>query len=333
MKYVKNIGITLGIPVGVYLLFWLLCSITGNTIFASTSNFLNIVYMTVYSALVALAMHVNLTAGRLDFSIGATMILAIILGGNIAKEFGMGAAGMLIITVVIGTVIGFVSGMAYVLLRIPPMVVSLGLAMGYEAIGFMFNGSKGVKLIGRSSMLIFSKFPNNIIIIAVVLVVLILLFEHTNFGYNRKALERGQKISGDSGIKEKKNAVACYMLAGALLGIAGCVYISKYGTVTPETGLSSSSFFITAFLPFFIGEAIGKYSFPPLAVFIGAFVQSCITSGLANMNAGYSVQTIINGIVVMIFLIYSANGDKLVEARMLRDTLEKIRREHGIDEG
>jgi ribose/xylose/arabinose/galactoside ABC-type transport system permease subunit len=37
----------------------------------------------------------------------------------------------------------------------------------------------------------------------------------------------GQKIATDLGINEKTNAVICYVIAGVLLGIAGCVYISK----------------------------------------------------------------------------------------------------------
>jgi ribose transport system permease protein len=253
------------------------------------------------------------------------MVLAIIVGGNIAKEHSMGAWGMLAITVLIAAIIGLVSGLVYVLLGLPPMVVSLGLAMIYEALGFMYNRAKGVKLMGKSDMLIFSKLPWAGVIIVIVLAVLVIVWDYTKFGYNRKALASGQKIATDVGINEKKNAVICYVISGILLGIAGCVYISKYGTVSPETGLSSSSYFMTAFLPMFIGGAISKYSSHPIAVFIGAVTQAFITSGLSWMGCSSSIMTVLNGVIVMAFLIYTSNSYLLVEQKMFHEKLEKAK--------
>ena len=324
-KIGKNIVMSLMIPVIVYLFFMILCNATGHQGFGVGADLQTILYTSVYSGLIALAMSMNLTSGRFDFSVGATIVLAIILGGNIAKEHHMGALGLLLITLLIGAIIGLVSGLVYVLLGLPPMVVSLGLAMVYEAIGFIFNKAKGVKLIGKTDMLVYSKLPWALVLIVVVLVVLVILWDYTKFGYNRKALATGQKIATDVGINEKKNAVICYVIAGALLGLAGCVFISKYGTVSPETGLSSSSYFMTAFLPMFIGGAIAKYSSHPIAVFIGAITQAFITSGLSWMGCSSSIMTVLNGVIVMVFLIYTSNSHLLVEQKLFHEKLEKAK--------
>lgn len=98
--------------------------------------------------------------------------------------------------------------------------------------------------------------PGALILIVIVLVIMVFLWDHSKFGHNRAALAKGQKIATDVGINEKKNALICYIIAGGLLGLAGVVYISKFGSVSPETGLGSSTYFMTAFLPFFIGGAI-----------------------------------------------------------------------------
>ncbi|MCC8151936.1 MAG: hypothetical protein LIO96_10910 [Lachnospiraceae bacterium] len=324
-KIGKNIVMSLMIPVIVYLFFFIICNATGNAGFGVGTDLQTILYTSVYSGLIALAMSINLTSGRFDFSIGSTIVLSIILGGNIAKEHDMGAMGLLVITLLIGAVIGLASGLVYVTLSLPPMVVSLGLAMIYEALGFMYNKAKGVKLVGKSNMLVFSKMPGALILIAVVLVVMVIIWDHTKFGYNRKSLASGQKISTDVGIDEKKNAVICYVIAGALLGIAACVYISKYGTVSPETGLSSSSYFMTAFLPMFIGGAIAKYSSQPIGIFIGAVSQAFLTSGLTWLGFSSSMMTVINGLVVMVFLIYTSNSYLLVEQKMFHEKLEKAK--------
>jgi len=321
-KIIKNTVFTIMIPVIVFVLFYLICMATGHTDFGSKADFQYILYTSVYSGLFALALALNVTSGRFDFSLGATMLLSIILGGNIAKDYHLGAVGLLLVVLIIGTIIGLVSGLVYVTLGLPPMVASLGLAIVYEAIAFMFNRAKGVKLVGKSSMLIFAKMPGALIVIAVVLIVMVILWDHSRFGANRAALASGQKISTDVGINEKRNAIACYALAGALLGIAGVVYISKFGSVSPETGLGSSTYFMTAFLPFFIGGAIAKYSSLPIGVYMGAITQAILVCGLAKVGASSSLQTVINGIVVMAFLIYTSNSYKFVESKMFKEKLE-----------
>ncbi len=321
-KIGKNLVMTLVLPVLVYLFFFILCNATGRTGFGVGADLTTIIYNAVFAGLVAQAMAINLTTGRFDYAIGAELVLACILGGNLANKAGLGPAGLLLFIVGIAVVVGAVSGLVYVTLRLPPMVVSLGLAMIYEALGFIYNKAKGVKLIG-SPMLIFSRTANSLILTLVVLVVLVIVYDYTKIGYNRRALQGGQKIAVDVGINEKRNAVSCYVIAGAMMGLAGCVYLSRNGVVAPETGLSSSSYFMSAFLPMFIGGIFGKYSSYPIAIFMGAVVQATITAGLQKLGASSSIQTVINGLIVCAFLIYSSNSYKLVEAQLFKEKLAK----------
>ncbi len=317
----QRILYTLMLPVIAYVFFLLLSLITGKGLFLLG---VSTIYNSVYVGLIALAMSMNLTSGRFDFATGATLVLAAIVGGNISLQIGAGPLGFLIITIVCGAVIGLVSGLVYILLGLPPMVVSLGLAMLYEAVGGLVFGGIGITLSGKS-MLVYAKSPWNIILIVVVLAILILLWDFSKFGYDRSSLASGQKISTDVGVNEKKNAVICYILAGALLGCAACVFLSKWGTLDPETKLASSSYFMNAFLPMFIGGAIGKYSSHPFGVFIGAVTQSIITAGLVALGVSNSIITVINGVIVMLFLIYTSNSYKLVESRMFKEKLEKAK--------
>lgn len=335
-KICKNVIMTVMIPVITFVVFFILCAVMGKDTFGSAADWQYILYTSVYSGLFALALAMNVTSGRFDFSLGATMLLAIIIGGNIAKNAGMGAVGLLLVTLLIGLAIGAVSGLVYVTLGLPPMVSSLGLAIVYEAIAFMTNKAKGVSLVGKSDMLVFAKMPGALILIIVILVIMVILWDRSKFGYDRAALASGQKISTDVGINEKKNAVICYIIAGGLLALAGVVYISKFGSVSPETGLGSSTYFMTAFLPLFIGGAIAKYSSQPIAIYMGAIAQAILVCGLSKVGASSSVQTVINGVVVMAFLIYSSNSYKLVEARMFKEKLEKShknREERALQKG
>ena len=321
-KLGKNIGMTLVLPAVVYVFFMILCSATGHPGFGVGKDLTTIIYNAVFAGLVAQAMAINVTTGRFDFAIGANLVLSSIVGGNIAMKLGWGPMGLLLCVVLIATAVGLVSGLVYVLLKLPPMVVSVGLAMIYEALGFLYNNAKGVKMIGNP-MLVFARTGNSLILTAVVLVLLVIIYDYTKIGYNRRALQGGQKIAVDVGIRETNNAVYCYVIAGMMMGLAGCVYLSKNGVIAPETGLGSSSYFMSAFLPMFIGGIFGKYSSYPVAIFMGAVVQAIITSGLQKLGVSNSVQTVLNGAIVCGFLIYSSNSYKFVEAQMFKEKLAK----------
>lgn len=319
-RILKNIGMTLAIPVITYLFFLITCNLFGSRGFGVGSDFMTIVYTTLYTGMIALAMSYNLTCGRFDFSVGATILLAAIIGGNIVKENKLGPLALLVIIVLIAALCGLVSGIAYAALKIPPMVVSIGITMIYEAIALLFNRSKGVKMIGNSA-LVFSRLPYSILVVGIAVLLLIFLFNFTSFGYEWRMLRSGQKIAVDIGINEKRNAVLCYVIAGVLLGIAACMYLSKYGTVAPEVGLSSSSFFMSAFLPLFIGGAIEKYSDKNIGVLMGALTQAIITSGFGKLGFGSSLQTVLNGVIVMAFLVYTSNSYKLVIRKLHKEKL------------
>lgn len=319
-RILKNIGMTLAIPVITYVFFLIACNLFGSDGFGVGSDFMTIVYTTLYTGMIALAMSYNLTCGRFDFSVGATILLAAIVGGNIVKENKLGPLALLVIVILIAALCGLISGIAYAALKIPPMVVSIGITMIYEAVALLFNRSKGVKMIGNSA-LVFSRPPYSILVVGIAVLLLIFLFNFTSFGYEWRMLRSGQKIAVEIGINEKRNAVLCYVIAGLLLGIAACMYLSKYGTVAPEVGLSSSSFFMSAFLPLFIGGAIEKYSDKNIGVLMGAFTQAVITSGFGKLGFSSSLQTVLNGVIVMAFLVYTSNSYKLVIRKLHKEKL------------
>jgi ribose transport system permease protein len=306
-----NILVTLGVPALVYLVLKGICAAAGHPGFGGAPELKMLVYNTVYYGLIALAVSYNLTSGRFDFSVGSVLILSVIVGGTLTDKWGGGPAGMLAMIVVTGCVLGALSGLVYVWLRLPAMVVSLGVAMIYEAIAYALNEGKGIRLIGRTDLLIYARPLYSLIVLAIALVVLIYLLNFTKFGYNTNSLRTGQKNTVDVGVNEKRNAVACYVIAGALMAAAGVLYFSRFGIVAPKTGLSSSTFLMDAFLPMFIGVALAKYSDKNIGTIVGAFIQAAIYQTFITLGFSISIQNVLNGVVVLLFLVYASNYYKI----------------------
>lgn len=320
LKFLKNFLITIAPPVLVYLFFFLLTRLVNPASgFGVGDDLRTILYNMVYSGFIALAVSYNLTSGRFDFSVGSVLILSLIAGGNFAKEMAFGPVGLVLSVVAVGLVCGLVSGLIYITLKLPPMVTSLGVAMIFEAIGFSLNNANGVKMLGRFDVLIWAQPKYSFLLLGVVLVILIYLLNFTKFGYNCRSLQTGQKNAVEVGVNEKANAVLCYIIAGGLMACAGVLYLSQYGYIAPQTGLASSSFIMSAFLPMFIGQALAPYSDRNIGTIVGAFCQACLSSGLVALGCSSSMKTVMDGVVVLLFLVYTSNSYKFALHRAWRE--------------
>lgn len=320
MRFLKNFLITIAAPVLVYLFFFLLTrAVNPGSSFGVGDDLRTILYNMVYSGFIALAVSYNLTSGRFDFSVGSVLILSLIAGGNFAKNMDFGPVMLVVSVVVVGMACGLVSGLIYIALRLPPMVTSLGIAMIFEAIGFSINKANGVKMLAQFDVLIWAQPKYSFLLLGVVLVVLIYLLNFTKFGYSCRSLQTGQKNAVEVGVNEKRNAVACYVIAGALMACAGVLYLSQYGYIAPQTGLSSSSFIMSAFLPMFIGQALAKYSDRNIGTVVGAFCQACLSSGLVALGLSSSMKTVMDGVVVLLFLVYTSNSYKFALRKAWRE--------------
>lgn len=322
-KTLKNIFMMVIIPIVVYLIFYILCRIKGISGFGVGTDLVVIFRNTIYTGFIALAVSYNLTSGRFDFSVGATLILATVLGGMISLQLGLGPIMMLVLSLIFGGIIGFISGLIYTVLKLPPMVVSIGLAMIYEAVAFLVSGGSGVKLLGKDNLLIWANGPYIYILCIVLVAILAIILNFTKFGYDTRSLASGQEIATNIGINENKNAIICYIIAGVCLAAAGVINMCVLGTVTPKLGLSSASYIQNAFLPMFIGNLLAKYFDRNTGVVIGALTQSIIFAGIGKLGVPSAWQSVVSGIVVLAFFAYSFNQYKIVEYKLFKIKKEK----------
>lgn len=323
MRIKKLFTNTLGmisLPVITYVFFFIVCRLAGSTTFGVGTDLSTILVTTIYTGFIALAVSYNLTSGRFDFSVGSVLILSNVIGFKIALALDCGPVMLVIVTVLAGMLLGAVSGIIYIVLKLPPMVCSLGVAMLYEAVAFIITNGSGVKLIGRNDLLVFAKAPGVYILLAIAIVILFILLNYTVFGYHCRSLQTGQEISVNVGIDEKKNSLACYIIAGALMAAAGLIHTSRLGTVTPDTGLGTSSYIMNAFLPMFIGTFLAKFGDRNIGIIMGAFVQAMITSafGTGKLDFSSNLQTVLNSIIILLFMFVTNNSYMLEEMKIIK---------------
>ena len=230
-------------------------------------------------------------------------VLSSVLSAKLSYALLGGGSGsavlMLLLCVVVGAVLGLLSGLLYVTLRIPPIITSLGVTLIYEGLTFTVTEGKYVNTeVRNASMSAFSgTWIWSALVIVLVLALVWFLFDRTKFGYDYKALQNGQKVAVNTGIREVPNALVCYGICGALMGIVG--FLSAVRSSTINGGA----------LPMFIGGYIGRFSNDKLGYLIAALCMSLLNTTFAAFSneISASMQSIINALLLVIFLIYLSN--------------------------
>lgn len=299
------------IPVVTLLIMLALCAGNGVALFATEGNWIAFFRSVASVMLTTFALSINLNSGRFDFSIGSVSLLSSVISSQICIEMGMNTACMLVISLVMGIALGVLSGFVYVLIKLPPIIMSLGIALFYEGMAFSITDGYGVSFVANTELTSFPGIFNYTLVIFIGLAVIILLFDYTKFGYDYKALMSGQKVAVNTGINEVKNAVACYAITGGLMGMVGFISATNTGNIQMALNFGSIGVMFTAFLPMFIGGFIGRFCNERIGYVLGAVTTGLISLMYARLDVDSSIQQITTALILVGFLIYLNNEGKL----------------------
>jgi ribose transport system permease protein len=322
----QRIAKTVLFPAGMYVFFALFAWITQNKLFFTAYTVDGIFSSSVLTCTMALAIAVPLSGGRWDFAIGSTALLGGIIGCNIAIGLRANVMLLLLFCVAACVVLALIEGILYISLRIPTIIVSLGVTMLYEAgSGLVFDG-KGVNLYGNdaayvSDLLILSKAPYCYILLLFVLVLVNVVLYFTKFGYDTRSLGANAKLAIDSGVREPRNIILTYLLVGVLVGVAALLTASE-GKMEPASNLSSTALMFSSMGPVLIGLFLAEYSNMSWGMLMGSIGMEVFSYGMNAFGIDGSMQTAVIGILFAGIMAYIANKNK-IEAKLRDRTTKK----------
>lgn len=313
-RKIKNLLIAFLLPIGMYLFFTVLTLAMGNHLFFSINGLRTILLNSIVGSCIAYGIAVNFIGGRLDFSAGAIILLSSIIGYQVTYISGGNAWRMLIICVVSGCILSTVIGAIYVLLRLPLVIISLGMVIIYEALSCMLFEGKGAKAFSQANLSVMGGMPYIFIVFALVLIIFWGYSRFTVTSYQSRALANHQMNAVNIGIKENKNVIMTYVIAGILLGFASTVYVSR-NLVEAASGLSSTGIMFNNFVPVQIGLYLAMYAGETIGIFSAALAIAMLNYGLACLGYNSPVQLIFIGIFLVAFSGYINNKEALKKIR------------------
>ena len=314
LTFIINTGKSLILPAGMFLLIFILTRFIGQGQFMSWGNWKSIIQNTLLATCISLAMACNLLNHRWDFSVGMMVILIPTLATPIVQALNWGIFGFAAVNLVIGLLVGLLNGAAYLLIKVPAIVTSLGFYVIYESIILIYNGGTGARVYD-SSLLKFAQIPGIFIAALAAFLIFYVIFTHTQFGYNCRSLAGSASLSVNNGISEKRNAIGCYLMMGFFAAIAGMIYLTMTGTIVADMRENgSATIMFESFPPVFIGFYLMRYTNLTAGIFWGTLSMKILTSGMIALGIPSSLQNVGTGLFLLIFIAFTSNQKKLAEA-------------------
>ena len=309
----------------------------------SFDNFSNIMIMgrtMVMTLIAALALNTNLNSGRMDFSLGATGILACLFASLIVP--GVDTVDhifqFLFLSIIFGMVLGFIHSLVLISTKLPPIVISLGMCLVYEGIAKVvatsngFAGTVNLKMGPYTT----SFFQEPIILIPLLIIVAVVMASalcYTRYGYNKLALVYNQKISVDTGINEISHCIISFIIAGALIAIYQVMSSCGTASITINVDLASSGTVFKNFLPIFIGGILARYSNQIVGLLLAVVGTTILyTYGFDNALTA-TVSSLINGFSVFAVLVYMVDKFRFINWVKMKRYIWKEKRLQLIDKG
>ena len=107
------------------------------------------------------------------------------------------------------------------------------------------------------------------------------------------------------------------------MGLVGFISATNTGNIQMSLNFGSIGVMFTAFLPMFIGGFIGRFCNEKIGFLLGAVTSALISLMYARLNVDASIQQIVTALILVIFLIYLNNENKVVELVAIKKRLGK----------
>lgn len=280
------------------LFFWAVFKILTPGNFGSLDKLSSYLQSSLIYAVGGCGLYFICVMGLWDFSIGANVVLSSVLACFFADKFGY--IGLILVPIICGTLIGLLNGAFYIKLRIPSMIVTVGLSLIYESLSVF--ATRGQEQILGLSYRAFGSYPANLILALCAFLFAGFIIQYTKIGTYTYAIGSNEYVAKNMGVNVNKYKVVAFVLCGFFVGVMAILTISYGTSMTSASSMSSMSRNFTPLMGTFFGLAFRKYGRPITAIVIGEFIISLIFNGFVAIGAPTTIQNVVTGAALLLIV-------------------------------
>lgn len=313
---VKKIGIFLFIPGIMYLVFVLF----SPSVFGKLDTLTMLIEQSMVTCVIAWGMSFDMTAGNIDFSLGAEVIMGTLIGAMFAKQLGIaGIVGGALLT---AAVCSLVKIAVISITKKPSMVISIAFTTIIGSMGAIITF--GQSMVITSDQTVLGKNPCLTLIFLFMGAVMYFLQRYSVFGAHCRALGGNTQLAENAGIKRVNILGISIAIASVYCAVAAVLSLSIGAGATASTGLNSINTVFAAMIGVFIAEVLEQYINIVFGIFAGVLTMNIIGMGLMVMQIPTNLKDTFTGVFLLV-LMGAANYKERRSAETMRRSARKIR--------
>jgi ribose transport system permease protein len=269
--------------------------------FLTIGNLRAVLIGLVPAAIIAIGMSVLLASGGFDLSVAAVMALC----GTVAAWLtvhGVGVAGSIVLTLLLGVGIGSVNGALVTFLRVNPLVATLGTLSIARGLALVMTEGYNISDLPSSFVQLGEGdhlgLPWMVWIMLGLVVLGDLALRHTRFLRQVYYIGGNERAARLSGIRVDALRVFTYMLSGALAALAGVLLAARLSTAVPTAGEGLELQVIAAAV--IGGASLAGGEGTVLGAVLGVVFLSLISNALTLLSVSIFWQQVTTGIVLIV---------------------------------
>jgi rhamnose transport system permease protein len=292
-----------------------------NREFLTALNIRNLLTNTAILSILSVGMMMVLITGGIDLSIGATMAFSGMVTALTVQAYPALPPWFLILE---GTLIGMAAGSLIGLLvarfSILPIIASLGMMNVIRGLTYIVSGGAWVSAYQMPAE--FKNFAtgsllgiNNLIVIAVLIYIVFYYFiNFTRVGRRIYAVGSNPEAAEIIGLPKKRIVWLVYVLMGALAGLGGVLWVSKFASAQGDTAVGYEMNVIASCVLGGVSVSGGRGKV--LGLVLGVILFGILANALPLINVSSFWQQAIQGLVILTAIIMNVlikrNNDRII---------------------
>tara|TARA_B100001123_G_C15275799_1_gene1012121 strand:+ start:858 stop:1814 length:957 start_codon:yes stop_codon:yes gene_type:complete len=270
--------------------------------FLSIENQINLFVLSIEKVIIALIMAKIIINAEIDLSVASMMGLsACALGWFV--ESGMSMTMALIASITIGAVGGAFNGFWITVVKLPSLVVTLAMLIGFRGLARVLIGDRSIKMFPQwfedlGQQPLFLNIPFSVMIFMALLICVVITLEYTGFGRHIYTIGINQNVALYSGINVARVKMLLFIFSGIISAIAGILYAARLGTVRGDMGLGFELDIITIVL--LGGVSIFGGSGSIYGVILSILIVLYLRNGMSLSNITGHLQTGVIGVLLIL---------------------------------
>ena len=311
------------ISILIFIIVLLVVSPILSEYFLNSSNILNLLRQTAYTAIAAIGMFFVILIGGIDLSIGSTIqivgMTSIIMLNN---GFNVGVTIISVLLLSMGC--GLINGLLVTFGKLQPFIVTLVMKEILAGLILVISGAKSISgnNIPDSFMNIGTGYIGIVPIPVIIMIIafFIALFVMNNTVYGRQLYVSGSNKTAayNSGVNVKLIQVSAYVLCSLCAAVSGLLTVARIGAFQPSTtSQGATGMEMNAIAAVVIGGAsLTGGTGSVVGAILGALLYGILSNLFPLIGVSSYLQQLIQGLIILVAVIISVKDSSSLINRL-----------------